>query len=229
MIRRLTLALAALALPLALEAASTARTEFDAAVRATPDLRHGAELFETCAACHGPRGEGLTDGNIPAIAGQHLRVLVKQLTDFRSDKRWDIRMEHFTDRHHLTGPQDVADVAGHIASLERPYPVGIGPGRDVGRGASVYFRDCESCHGPVGEGDAARGMPRLGGQHYEYLLRQFYDAVEGRRPNMAGEHARLLGRFDRDDIVGVADYLSRLSPKPRAASPAAAPGGGAQN
>ncbi len=225
--RRILLLLAGLsfaALPAA-HAASTARSEFDAAVRATPEMRNGAQLFETCAACHGPRGEGLTDGNIPAIAGQHFRVLVKQLTDFRSDKRWDIRMEHFTDRHHLKGPQDVADVAGYVASLQRPFPVGIGPGGDVGRGGSVYFRLCESCHGPVGEGDAARLMPRVGGQHYEYLLRQFYDAVEGRRPNMEGDHARLLARLERADIVGVADYLSRLSPKPRGESAAAGSAG----
>lgn len=201
------------ALPLAIEAASTTRTEFDAAARATPDLRHGAQLFEVCAACHGPQGQGVDDGNIPAIAGQHFRVLVKQITDFRRDRRWDVRMEHFTDRHHLPGVQDVADVAGYVASLDRPFPVGIGPGTMLGRGASVYFRDCESCHGPVGQGDAARTIPRLGGQHYEYLLRQFYDAVEGRRPNMDGAHARMLERLERDDIVGVADYLSRQSPR----------------
>lgn len=33
--------------------AATARTEFLAAARLTPDAEHGAQLFETCAACHG--------------------------------------------------------------------------------------------------------------------------------------------------------------------------------
>jgi len=205
------------AFPRVLEAAATARAEYDAAIRATPDLRHGAELYGTCAACHGPRGEGEEDGNVPAIAGQHLRVTVKQITDFRHDARWDVRMEHFTDRHHLAGPQDIADVAAWVASLERPFPVGIGPGNAVSGGASVYFRDCEVCHGPVGEGDAAHVVPRIGGQHYEYLVRQFYDAVDGRRPNMDRQHVSLLARLERDDVVGVADYLSRLAPKADAA------------
>jgi hypothetical protein len=40
-----------------------------------------------------------------------------------------------------------------------------------------------------------------------------YDAVDGRRPNMAGDHARRLSRLDREDILGVADYLSRLLPQ----------------
>jgi cytochrome c553 len=80
------------------------------------------------------------------------------------------------------------------------------------RGVSVYFRDCESCHGPSGQGDDARAIPRLAGQHYEYLMRQFYDTVDGRRPNMDGEHVRLLSRLEREEIVEVSDYLSRLLP-----------------
>src|SRR5678815_1709609 len=82
--------------------------EFAAAARLEPDLRHGAELFQTCAACHGPGGRGTEDGEIPAIAGQHGGVLLKQLTDFRHDQRWDERMRNFTDRHHLEGAQDLA-------------------------------------------------------------------------------------------------------------------------
>jgi cytochrome c553 len=54
-------------------------------------------------------------------------------------------------------------------------------------------------------------IPRIAGQHYEYLMRQIDDAVEGRRPNFSASHVRLLARLERDDIVGLADYLSRLS------------------
>jgi cytochrome c553 len=54
-------------------------------------------------------------------------------------------------------------------------------------------------------------IPRIAGQHYEYLTRQIYDAVDGRRPNFSTAHVRLLARLERDDIVGLADYLSRLS------------------
>ena len=60
------------------------------------------------------------------------------------------------------------------------------------------------------EGDNSRRVPRLAGQRYEYLLRQLHDAVEGRRPNMAGGRARLLERFDVAEFTALADYMSRL-------------------
>jgi cytochrome c553 len=76
-----------------------------------------------------------------------------------------------------------------------------------------YFRLCESCHGTLGQGDSARVVPKIGGQHFEYLRRQIYDAVDGRRPGFPSSHVRLLARLDHDDIVGVADYLSRIAPQ----------------
>lgn len=39
---------------------------------------------------------------------------------------------------------------------------------------------------------------------------ELYDAVDGRRPDFSAPHIRLLARLDRDDIAGVADYISRL-------------------
>src|SRR5690242_5038598 len=83
--------------------------EFHEAAALEPDLAHGGELFQTCAACHGETGRGTPDGEIPAIAGQHGSVLLKQLTDFRHEQRWNERMHNFTDRHHLATPQDLTD------------------------------------------------------------------------------------------------------------------------
>lgn len=207
---------AAAVLPLAALAVSTSRQELQDALRAKPDPTNGAELFETCAACHGPNGSGTSDGAVPAIGGQHFRVLAKQLVDFRNDKRWDIRMEHFADRHHLRSAQDIADVAGHVSQLDPGPQLGIGNGESIGNGASVYFRHCESCHGPSGKGSNERQVPQLAGQHYEYLLRQMYDTADGRRPNMSTDHVRMFQDLELQDFVGVADYLSRLTPASRA-------------
>src|SRR3954467_9636635 len=135
--------------------------EFSAAAKLQPDIRNGALLFETCAACHGPSGGGTADGEIPAIAGQHGSVLLKQLTDFRHDQRWNERMQNFADRHHLAGPQDLTDVAAYVASQPRfPATVkGIGDGASLSEGAHIYFLRCERCHGPLGEGDMMRLRP----------------------------------------------------------------------
>jgi cytochrome c553 len=179
-----------------------------------PDLQRGAELYQTCAACHGESGRGTDDGEIPAIAGQHGSVLLKQLTDFRHEQRWNERMQNFTDRHHLAGPQDLTDVAAYVASLPRfpPSAKGIGDGSSLGDGASLYFQKCERCHGPLGQGDLLRRRPRLAGQHYAYLLRQLQETAANKRPGMDRAHVDMLKGIPDAELRGVADYLSRVSP-----------------
>jgi cytochrome c553 len=202
--------LISVALPIATYGAAIAQEEFEMALRGKPDTVHGEQLFTTCAACHGSDGAGAGDGTVPAIAGQHYRVIARELVDYRHDKRWDVRMEHHADDHNLGDTQDLVDVAGYISSMKPVRTGGIGDGEFVEYGARVYARSCASCHGVAAEGRAR--SPRLAGQHYEYLLRQMHDAVEGRRPNFPREHIRLLKHFEREDFLGVADYLSRLNP-----------------
>jgi cytochrome c553 len=196
-------------LPVAANGAESARKEFSDAVRARPDLERGAQIFRDCAVCHGTTGNGDEDGSVPRIAGQHFRVLVRQLVDYRHETRWDVRMEHYAGRRLLANPQAIADVAAYAAQLGRDAPRNVGDGTLVQHGAKVYAQRCASCHGPMGEGDGSATNPRLAGQHYEYLLRQMYDAVDGRRPNFSAAHISILARLERNDLVGVADFLAR--------------------
>ena len=188
--------------------------EFAQGAQLEPDLQHGRELFQTCAACHGPDGRGTEDGEIPAIGGQHGSVLLKQLTDFRNDQRWNERMKNFTDRHHLEGPQELTDVAAYVAYLRRfpPTVKGIGDGKDLREGANTYFMFCERCHGPLGQGNLLLNRPRLAGQHYGYLLRQMEETAANQRPGMDQWHVERLRALTPGQMRGVADYLSRLSP-----------------
>ena len=204
------LACLAVCQPDAARAMPTPQQQFLEATRATPDLERGAQYFTACAACHGDRGGGSRSGEFPRIGGQHFAVLVRQLIAFRNGLRWDYRMEGFASRHRLADMQAVADVAAYVSLLADSSAVGTGTGAWLERGARIYFRSCESCHGSSGQGDAKHVVPRLAGQHYEYLRRQIYDAVDGRRPGFPAFHVRLLARLDHDGIAGVADYLSRL-------------------
>lgn len=180
----------------------------------SPDLMRGAQLFERCAACHATDGGGVEDGSVPDIAGQHRSVLIKQVVDYRFARRWDPRMEVIAGEHTLSKPQDIADVTAFIATLPFRNGAGHGDGQDVAHGEQVFNDLCAGCHGARAAGDAAKGIPRLAGQHYEYLRRQLYDAVDRRRPNFGTDHVRLLKRFERADFAGVSDYLSRLDEGP---------------
>lgn len=193
------------------DATPAARQELGEAMRATPDLRAGEDDFAPCGACHGVDGRGVPDGSVPAIAGQHFAVIAKQLVDYRHGRRWDMQMEHAARMRHLAGGQDIADVAAYVSRLPRGFSAGAGPGEFLNEGARAYFRHCERCHGALGGGDALRGIPRLAGQHYGYLYRQFFDAVEQRRPNMSADHIELMQKMQREEIIGISDYLSRTS------------------
>lgn len=201
-------------------AASSARQELDAALRSVPDPQRGATTFEQCASCHGADGAGQVSGTVPRIAGQHYRVLVRQIVDFRHGKRWDYRMEGVAASHALMSqPQDIADVAFHVSRMSRDGAPGVGDGQFVERGASIYAGRCASCHGARGEGDDRQQVPRLAGQHASYLSRQIYDAVDGRRPPLARSHGKWFKPLVFEDVLGVSDYLARLGlPELRAAS-----------
>ena len=210
--------LAVLLLPAVTFAFATAKQELQQALHSKPNLDHGAELFRNCAVCHGPQGGGTRDGGVPRIAGQHISVLAKQLVDYRHDRRWDIRMEHFADKHHLIDAQAIADVTAYIHQLTVDVPPGVGDGELAAHGQNVYGRRCQSCHGEAGQGNSKNMIPRIAGQHYDYLMRQIYDGADGRRPNFSPVHVRMLTRLDRRDIVGLADYLSRLDSDKRSDS-----------
>lgn len=189
--------------------------EFREAVQLEPDLGHGAELFAACAACHQADGSGSEDGTIPLIAGQHVSVLVKQMVDFRHDRRWHARMREAAKQHDLGGAQDILDVASYAAGLRRPPPRegGMGDGKSLREGQIVYYRECAACHGRLGEGDLRTLRPRLAGQHYLYLLKQLYDTAALTRPGMDEEHVNRISGLSDAERAGVADYLSRLTPE----------------
>lgn len=204
-------ALPLLLMPLAATAATNEGAEFGRVVALKPDVERGAELFTPCAACHGADGAGRINGEIPSIAGQHYRVLVRQLVDFRRGTRWDMRMEGVATSHNVIPElQDIADVAAYVSRLERDGERGVGDGQNLERGAALYAAHCSSCHGKEAQGDDVRQAPRLAGQHAAYLTRQMYDAVDGRRPPLTRSHQKLLKPLDFAEVQGLADYLSRV-------------------
>ena len=191
-----------------------AQREFDLVLKRTPDVAHGAALYDTCAACHGKNGEGVRDGTVPAIARQPFTIIAKQLVDFRVGARTDARMAHFADSRHLAYSQHIADVAAYIATLPSPPPQPAASREVVTRGARVYTRSCERCHGAAGEGKEDSLAPRLASQHSDYLMRQLVDAAEGRRPPMVSTHSALVGALSVDDRVAVTSYLATAEAVP---------------
>lgn len=194
--------------------------DFKAARMLNADLDSGRQIYAHCVACHQPEGWGLPDGSIPQIAGQHPRVIIRQLEHFRKGYRKSPQMEAVANMEHLSSAQSMADVAGYIYRLPMTPMASHGDGKDLVRGEALFRTACASrCHGANGEGSNWRLWPRLQGQHYAYLLKQMYSIRRGERRFADNLMVTRLNRFSDQDMVAVADFLSRVPPPPERAAP----------
>lgn len=194
------------------EIQARAAREVERALALTPDTKNGLKIYRSCAECHMPEGWGLSSGLVPQIAGQHRRVVIKQLADIRAGNRDNVMMAPFSSVESIGGTQAVADVAGYIDTLEMSIGTGKGPGDDLERGARLYGDHCARCHGKAGEGDSDAFVPRIQAQHYQYLLRQFEWIRDGKRRNANPEMVAQIRNFEDRETRAVLDYVSRLEP-----------------
>lgn len=187
--------------------------EEDEALHLKPDLANGKEVYEVCSACHQMEGWGLTDGTFPQLAGQHAKVVIKQLADIRALNRDNPTMYPFALPSQIGGPQAIADVAAYMAVKLKMNPEpGVGDGKDLAHGKKLYEENCTRCHGADGAGDNDKFYPRIQGQHYEYLLRQYQWIKEGKRRNANPDMMKQIQTFTDRDTKAVLDYTSRLKP-----------------
>ena len=186
--------------------------ERDEALHLTPNKENGKDVYEVCSACHLPEGWGQADGTFPQLAGQHRTVIIKQLADIRDGHRDNPTMYPFALPSEIGGPQAIADVAEYMAVLKMSPNNGVGKGDDLELGAKLYADNCTRCHGATGEGDAAKYFPRIQGQHYEYLVRQYRWIKEGKRRNANPDMVEQIKNFSDRDTLAVLDYVSRLKP-----------------
>lgn len=218
---RTAAAILALSLAFAAPAAEEARPP-DGESAATPSVRRvlalegdpeaGERIYRTCAVCHRADGGGRPDGTFPQLAGQHGEVVVKQLVDIREGRRHNPVMEPWAE--HLVDDQDVADVAAYVETL--PVPARPDPAAEPAEapdgvdGAALYGRDCRSCHGARGQGDAQRFVPVLAHQHERYLLRQIRAIAGGRRENAHPAMERIVEHYTDAQLRAVVRHAAAL-------------------
>ncbi|MEP5766670.1 MAG: c-type cytochrome [Halieaceae bacterium] len=194
------------------ELQARANREYDKALALTPDVANGLAIYRECAACHQPEGWGNKSGSVPAIAGQHSNVVIKQLADFRAGNRDSALMVPYATVESIGGAQAVADVAAYVSTLEISVANGNGPGTDLDFGKRRYQEHCAECHGASGEGSNDGLAPRIQAQNYKYLVRQFQWIREGKRRNSSAEMAALAQQMDDREMRAILDYSSRLLP-----------------
>lgn len=197
-----------------------------AAPSSAADLDLGEEIYEVCAPCHGPLGEGGGGGVYPRLAGMSESYLTLELRRFKSRARENMPMEPFTKERELPD-EDLISVAAYIASLElsthlpkmaedtdayvrlqeakKVLNIPRAPG-DPEAGKAVYEEGCVRCHSRTGLGDDKN--PLLAGQHTRYLRRQIELFLAGSREHKSVDI--LFGTLSSADIDNVLAYLSLM-------------------
>lgn len=173
----------------------------------------GKTKSATCAACHGMDGNS-TNPEWPKLAGQHANYIIKQLTDFKDDKRVNATMAPMAKP---LSEQDMADLAAYFESQARK--PGEADQTKVALGEQVYkggnnasgVAACAACHGPNGAGNPAANFPSLNGQQTTYIKNQLHAFRKGERTNDAGKMMRNIAANMTDaEIDAVAEYITGL-------------------
>lgn len=158
-----------------------------------------------CAACHGPNGAS-TQPLYPILAGQTARYLYLQLRDFKEGRRTDPQMSPMAAS---LSKEDMLALATYFS--EQPVPAN-GFSADAARAArGKDLADatlCTMCH--QGSYQGQNEIPRLAGQHYEYLKKQLQDFRARTRTNDAGNMISVSRSLSDEDIENLAHFLAGL-------------------
>ncbi len=195
-----------------------------AATPAVDPALQGAALFAaTCAACHGPQGQGNEQLRAPSTASQPAWYVLNQLTQFREKRRGadpaDPQAVVMAAIASALTPAQMESVARHIESLPRVAPqIAAAEGVDLREGQWLYETRCMECHRFNGTGELVFASPPLIGLPGWYLEAQLQHFRTGKRGAAAedvnGAKMILSSRFIESDqqLRDLVAFILTLNP-----------------
>jgi cytochrome c553 len=169
------------------------------------DAAAGKEKAVVCGACHGADGNS-TVPQYPILAGQTARYIYLELRDFKEGRRKDPLMSPMAAN---LSKKDMLDLSAYFSAQKPTNQNSKGDTSLVAKGKAVADAAiCTMCH--LGSFSGQNEIPKTGGQHYEYVLKQLQDFKAKRRTNDAGNMTAVLRTISDDDLVAVAAYVASL-------------------
>ena len=192
------------------------------------DAKAGQAKAGTCAACHGADGNS-SDAQYPKLAGQHERVILKQLKAFKSGDRENPIMMPMASS---LSEQDMRDVGAYFATQKAT--AGVADDSKVAEGkphaGEKYWQvgerlwragnpkanipACMACHGPTGRGNPGAAYPALTGQHAQYTSARlnYFRTGSDKAKTTSGTMVDIAKRLSDEEIQGLATYAEGLHP-----------------
>lgn len=146
-----------------------------------------ATATSVCQNCHGQQGNSVS-ATFPRLNGQQADYIVAQLKNFRDHSRSDPHARAYMWGMASQLDDAAIDALAHYYAEQKPTPPQSG-GALMADGARIYANGvaaqnvpaCQTCHGDHGEGNSV--IPRIAGQHSDYLRHQLEAFREELREN----------------------------------------------
>ena len=158
-----------------------------------------------CVACHGPEGKS-TQPAYPILAGQTARYLYLELRDFQEGRRSDPLMTAM-----VAGMtrDEMHELADYFAKQKPPVQKFVSDPAKARVGKLKADETlCTMCH--LGGFAGQNEVPRVAGQHYDYIVKQLKDFKARVRTNDAGSMTSVANTLNDQDIENLANYLAGL-------------------
>ena len=164
-----------------------------------------------CAVCHGEQGQSVAP-DFPRLAGQNANYIAKQLQDFASGKRVS---QFMVDKVAKLNADQMYALGVYFQSL-KPSQTPVVDTKLAQVGEFIYERGnphtalpaCVSCHGTGARGTNL--LPRLAGQHPDYLVKQVKAFKTRERNNDNAVMHMVAERVSDLELQAVSAYLGGL-------------------
>jgi cytochrome c553 len=161
-----------------------------------------------CAACHGANGR-IETPLTPVLAGQPSLYVITQLFLFREGRRSNEVMTAVAKTLTDDDLRGYSEFIGTLPPVPPPPPATPpDPIRMARGGALAEQHRCVFCHGAgLGGGEQ---VPRIGGQHEDYLQASLRGFHSGSRPGYTQAMTAAVSQIPPEDLDTLAYYMARF-------------------
>lgn len=167
---------------------------------------------QVCANCHGPHGDSISPA-FPRLAGQNAAYIEAQLKSFKDQTRGDAYAQAYMWGMVAQLDEDTMKRLAAYYAAEKPNPGRPAEAALMARGRPIFdngvpavgIPPCASCHGADARGKDA--IPRLAGQHPEYLVKQLVAFKSMQRGNAPVMHV-VTDKMTLEQMRAIAAYAA---------------------